>query len=226
MRYGPTWLSVPVIVLGVAVSAWSAPLYPPREVSGASQPIWVRLLPDQITRLVLPDPLTEQDFAVPPSVATFKTNPSDPKQLIVVAKAPKGDTHMTVHTTRQTYVVVLRRADQRADSVITVTPPPDPPPPTHPKPSAEAAMRQFWQVQWWGRSDPPHIRYEPVEGFLVKSEGQQTEYVAYQCGLGFYGWTLKVTNTGTTAQVVDIEAMQDVSGRLLSILVQRTSWAE
>jgi hypothetical protein len=87
-------------------------------------------------------------------------------------------------------------------------------------------MRQFWWVQWWGRGAPPHIRYEPVEGVLATGEGQQTEYVAYQHGLGFYGWTLKVTNTGTTAQVVDIEAMQDASGRLLSILVQRTSRAD
>jgi len=223
MRRWPTLMAV-ILLISIAASAQSEPLRPPRQVSAAQQPIWVRLAPDQITRVAFPDPLTEQDFAVSPSVAVLKADPSDSRQLIIVAKAPKGETHLIVNTTRRAYVVALRRADRAADSVVTVTPPPKPPAPAHPEPAAEAAMRRFWRAQWWGRGAPPHIRYEPVEGVLSKDEEQQTEYVAYQHGLGFYGWTLQVTNTSAAPQVVDIEAMQDASGRLLSVLVQRGRW--
>ena len=220
------WATLMFVMLPtlIAASAPSAPLRPPRQVSAAQEPIWVRLAPDQITRLAFPDPLTEQDFAVPPGVAVLKADPSDSRQLIIVAKAPAGETHLIVNTTRRAYVVAIRRADRAADSVVTVTPPPAPRPPSHPEPSPEAAMRRFWRAQWQGASASPDIRFEAVDGLLSTLEGQRTEYVAYQQGLGFYGWTLQVTNTSAEPQAVAIEALQDASGRLLSVMVQRARW--
>ncbi len=219
-----TWLTMLSLLLTVSL-ANAATLRDPRKVVYDGKKIWVRIAADQITRLVLPAPLTLQSFAVSPSVATLSTETTDPRQLIIHAVNPQGQVHLTVNTTRQAYVVVLRRAEKSADSVVTVVHPPPPAPKRHAAPNPQVAMRQFWLSQWWGRSLSPAIRVKPVAGFVQHSETQETQYVAYQCGLGFYGWTLRITNKSERPQVVDIESLQDVSGRLLSVMPQRSDAA-
>ena len=198
----------------------AAGLRDPRQVTYDGKRLWVRLAPGQITRLVLPEPLTQQRFALSPSAATLSTDPSDPRQLVIEALEPEAEAQLSVSTTRQVYVVVLRRASAAADSVVTVSHPPAPPPKRHPGLDPKAAMRTFWRSQWWGRSFSPDIRVEPVDGLLAQSKGQETRYVAYQRGLGFYGWTLRLTNTSKAVQVLDIESLRDASGRLLSVMPQ------
>jgi hypothetical protein len=209
-----------IALAGMYSSVQAAGLRDPRQVTYAGKRIWVRLAPGQITRLVLPEPLTQQRFALSPRAATLSTDPSDPRQLVIEALEPEAEAQLSVSTTRQVYVVVLRLATAAADSVVTVSHPPAPPPRRHPNLDPKAAMRTFWRSQWWGRSFSPDIRVEPVEGLLSRSEGQETRYVAYQRGLGFYGWTLRLTNTSKAVQVLDIESLRDASGRLLSVMPQ------
>lgn len=214
-------LSIIMMCFLMTVASAEAALRVPREVVYRGEIIWVRIAPDQITRLILPSPLTLQPFALSPSVATLSTDPGDTRQLIIHALKPEGTAHVTVNTTRQAYVVAFRQAERAADSVVTVVHPAPSEPKTHPQIDPKAAMRKFWLSQWWGRSLSPSIRVKPVDGFLDQSEDRETQYIAYQSGLGFYGWTLRIRNTGDRPQMVNIEAMQDASGRLVSIIPQR-----
>ena len=216
--------SIIIALFLLSVVTESQALLKARTVQDTGQKIWVRIQADQFTTVLFPAPLTRQMFPVSSEIATFSTTPEHPRRLVIRGVKPTQTQHeFSVSTTQGSYLLVLRGAKKEADSGVTIKRAAPPVLPTHPEADSAEVVRQFWLSQWWNRSLEPGIRIQVVTGFAALQEGQETEYVAYQEGLGLYGWTLRVKNTSDTPQVVDIESITDVSGRLISVIPQSPS---
>lgn len=213
------------LALCLVASTWAeARMRPPREAVYQGKRMWVRIAKGQMTKVIFPDPLPTQPFPVHAHEVVLSRDALDARQLIIQGIDPPDHLEFTVNTTRQPYLIVLKRDTQAPDSVVTVV---------HPPLVEQAAMahieaprfppiRSLWITQW--RGDPGHpepgVTLRPVQGTLADNAEQSLTYRHYIEGFGHYGWTLTMVNKTPHPKALQVEQIRDPAGQLVSIIVQ------